>query len=184
MRRSAAWGAAKGEVRVDSRTLAGSREVPERGVDAIERRAIERPGQLDTVLRSAQPRSRGRPQCAGGRGRQNGVVFEPAPMDPREVHELVDSPRHTASIVSGWVLAGLLGVGGLVALVGGAAPSDPCSPGASACGPEPLTALRAGLVLLTLAAVSAIWSLAWLRRDGRYEFQVPPEFAEKPTVTT
>lgn len=111
---------------------------------------------------------------------QNGVVFEAAPLDPREAHEFLDSPRHTASIVSGWVLAGLLGVGGLVALVGGAAPSDPCSPGASACGPEPLTAFRAGLVLLTLAAVSAIWSLAWRRRDGRYEFQVPPEWPPPP----
>ncbi|MFN8084328.1 MAG: hypothetical protein U0Q14_08890 [Dermatophilaceae bacterium] len=50
-------------------------------------------------------------------------MFEPAPLDPREVHEFVDSPRHPASIVSGWVLAGLLGVGGLVTLLIGAAPS-------------------------------------------------------------
>ena len=103
-----------------------------------------------------------------------------APLDPRERHGYNDAPKHTAFIIVGWCVAGLLSVLGLYGVMMLGVPSDPCHLGATECGPEPTTFAAVGLALLLAAAAAASWSVSWRIRDDRYRFQVPPSWPPVP----
>ena len=106
--------------------------------------------------------------------------MESMPPDPRTAHAYDDRPRHTALIVSGWVLAGVLAFFGLLGVMALGVPSDPCVPGDAQCGPEPTTVAGVGLLLLLVAGVAAAWSMFWHVRDRSYRFCAPPNWPQPP----
>ena len=108
-------------------------------------------------------------------------MIEPVPPpDARGVHGYVDAPRHTGFIVVGWIVFGLCLTAGLGSLFILAAPSDPCLPGATECGPDQRTLAIRVVVFLGLSITAAVWSFAWQRRDERYRFQIPPGWPPPP----
>jgi len=107
-------------------------------------------------------------------------VSWPAPPDPRVFHGYSDAPSHRVFITVGWSLSGVLAVLGLFGVMMLGAPSDPCVPDASDCGPEPTTFAAGGVVLLSVALVAAGWSVFWQVRDARYRFQPPPNWPPAP----
>ncbi|GAA1580913.1 hypothetical protein GCM10009804_41890 [Kribbella hippodromi] len=100
----------------------------------------------------------------------------PAPEDPRIFHGYSDAPKHTELIMCGAWVAGLCGLLGFLAIATLGAPSDPCPPDTTGCGPEPLTIAKVGVGLLLVAALAAAWTFAWHLRATRYRFNPPPNW--------
>ena len=94
-------------------------------------------------------------------------------------HGYSDAPSHATFVTVGWCVSGVFAVLGLLGVMMLGAPSDPC-PDDPECGPTPTTFALAGVVLLSLAAVAAAWSLFWQIRDTRYRFQPPPNWPPAP----
>jgi hypothetical protein len=68
---------------------------------------------------------------------------------------------YRSRIRAGWVAFACLGIPGLLSVLWLGAPSDPCSPGAADCGPEPWGVFQFGLVLIAAADLGMLWAAFW-----------------------
>lgn len=110
----------------------------------------------------------------------NGEVSWSAPPDPRVFHGFSDAPSHKIFITVGWCASGVFAVLGFLGVMMLGVPSDPCTPDATGCGPEPTTFAAVGAALLALAVAAAGWSVFWHLRDKRYRFHPPPNWPPTP----
>lgn len=108
------------------------------------------------------------------------VVMDPAPRHPWERVGLDPPPRHQAFIALGYVLAALNGILSVFLLAPLTAPSDPCVPTSTECGPEAGQSAALFLLFLTLTGACLAWSTAWQRKDSHPIFTAPPNWPQPP----
>ena len=86
----------------------------------------------------------------------------------------VSAEAYRRRIIVGWLVFGCLGIPGVLLILWLGAPSDPCLPGATDCGPDPWTVARIGLSLAAAANAGMVWAGFWEFKLRGFKVAAPP----------